>query len=103
MERINLGNSIREARLQKGFSQEELSEKVGVTPTHIKHIESGHRQPSVPLLYNLVKTLDLSLDNIFFVKNNSQSYNDIQILISTCSENQLQLIKEIIIAIKNNS
>lgn len=103
MERIILGNSIREARIQKGYSQEELSEKVGVTPTHIKHIESGHRQPSVPLLYSLVKILDLSLDNIFFEKNTSETYNDIQILLSDCTENQLELIKEIIIAIKKNS
>lgn len=33
-----------------------------VTPTHIRHIESGHRRPSIELLFQLARMLDLSLD-----------------------------------------
>jgi transcriptional regulator with XRE-family HTH domain len=52
--------------LQKHLSQEELAELVEITPTHIKHIESEHRKPSLELLYRLVRTLNLSLDTLIF-------------------------------------
>ena len=48
-----LGTTVREARISAGMTQERLAEEMGVTPTHIKHIESGHRKPSVELLFAL--------------------------------------------------
>ena len=42
-----LGNTIRQARLDCKMTQEELAEAVQITPTHMKHIESEHRKPSV--------------------------------------------------------
>ena len=40
-----LGNTIRQARLDCKMTQEELAEAVQITPTHMKHIESEHRNP----------------------------------------------------------
>lgn len=57
-----LGDAIRTARINRNLSQEYLSELLDVTPTHIRHIESGHRRPSIELLFQLARTLDLSLD-----------------------------------------
>ena len=103
MERGLLGNTIRQARIDNGLSQEELAEKIGVTPTHIKHIESGHRQPSINVLYMLVKELNISLDNLFFKGIENEKINKINILLSNCTEQQLKLIEEIITSIKKNS
>lgn len=61
-----LGNAIRNARMQRGLSQEYLAEMFDVTPTHIRHIESGHRKPSIELLFQLAKRLDISLDALIF-------------------------------------
>lgn len=45
-----LGNSIRTARIKKGLPQEQLAELAGITPTHLKHIESEHRKPSIEVM-----------------------------------------------------
>ncbi|MBR6549565.1 MAG: helix-turn-helix transcriptional regulator [Clostridia bacterium] len=59
-----LAYTIKEARLRNALSQEQLAELVDVTPTHIKHLESGHRKPSVELLFTLAKQLHFSMDAV---------------------------------------
>lgn len=61
--------AIRNTRKNKRISQEELAERLDVSPTHIKHIESGHRKPSVELLFEIAKVLNLSLDSIIHPQN----------------------------------
>lgn len=61
-----LSNAIRSARMKKGYTQEELSEMLDITPGHLKHMESGKRKPSVPLLFQMMQLLDFSVDEIVF-------------------------------------
>ena len=61
-----LGDAIRTARMKKGYTQEELSEILDITPGHLKHMESGKRKPSVPLLFQMMELLDFSVDKIIF-------------------------------------
>lgn len=61
-----LCNAIRTARMKKGYTQEELSELLDITPGHLKHMESGKRKPSVPLLFQMMKLLDFSVDSLVF-------------------------------------
>jgi len=100
MDKGLLGNAIRQARIDKGLSQEYLAEKIGVTPTHIKHIESGHRMPSVSILYSLVRELYISIDNVFFDESGNEQIKRIDILLKTCTEDQLKLIEDVILSIK---
>lgn len=89
-----LGNAIRSARIEKHISQEELAEKVGITPTHIKHIESGHRKPSIDVLYKIVVELSLSLDNVFLPtkSEDTELYQRTVFLLSQCDEKQLKVV-----------
>lgn len=61
-----LSDVIRTARMKKGYTQEELSEILDITPGHLKHMESGKRKPSVPLLFQMMELLDFSVDKIIF-------------------------------------
>lgn len=61
-----LRDAIRTARMKKGYTQEELSEILDITPGHLKHMESGKRKPSVPLLFQMMELLDFSVDKIIF-------------------------------------
>lgn len=98
-----LGNAIRQARIEKHLSQEELAEMVDITPTHMKHIEGGHRKPSVDVLFKIIEVLHLSIDNILFDNNiNSYEYHYAEMLLRNCRPNELKLLIDIIKAIQNN-
>ena len=100
-----LGTAIRTARLDKQMSQEELAELVGVTPTHIKHIESGHRKPSIDVLYKIVNVLTLSLDSIFLPPKMPESdlYQKAVLLIGQCNDSQLKVACATIQAMLNDN
>lgn len=94
-----LGSEIRAARISANMTQEILAEKMGVTPTHIKHIESGHRKPSVELLFALVKELHISLDKLLSTaKENTESYSYKRCveLIGKCTDRQIGFIIAVI-------
>ena len=61
-----LGEAIRAARMKKGMTQEALAEKLDITPIHLKNIEGSRRKPSVPLLFEIMALLDLSVDALVF-------------------------------------
>ena len=63
---MELGTAIWSARTTRGMTQEALAEQVEITTSHLKHIESGHRKPSVDVLFQLARALDLSLDSLIF-------------------------------------
>ena len=66
-----LREAIRNERKDKRITQEELAEMLEVSPTHIKHIESGHRKPSIEILFEIAKILNISLDSVVFSENES--------------------------------
>ncbi len=90
-----LGNAIREARLYNNLSQEDLAELVGITPTHLKHLESEHRKPSIEVLFRIAKILHMSIDNIVF-KNENDEFNHALVLLKSCNENEIILVADII-------
>ncbi len=53
--------SLREARVRKGFSQRALSDRSGVPQSHISKIESGAVDLRVSSLIALARALDLEL------------------------------------------
>ena len=61
----NLGKQLKIMRKEKGYTQEELAEKVNVHPTYIGKIESGKSNLSVIMLYKLSRALDSNLSVIF--------------------------------------
>lgn len=66
IEKRALGDVIRSARMKKGFTQEHLAEMLDITPIHLKNMEGGRRNPSVPLLFQMMELLDFSVDSLVF-------------------------------------
>ncbi len=52
-----LGNKIQRTRKSLGYSQEKLAELIGISRTHIGHIEQGRKNPSLEVLHKIAKTL----------------------------------------------
>lgn len=60
------GRTIKEARQAANLTQEELAEQVGITTRYIMAIENENKQPSMKVLFNLIRTLKIPADMIFF-------------------------------------
>ena len=58
------GSVLRKHRLDKKLSQEALSEKADLHPTHVSLIERFERNPSLNVADSLAKSLGLSLSEL---------------------------------------
>jgi len=61
---LSLGLRIKTMRKARGFTQQKLAEMVGVSRTYIQTLESNRRLPSMKLLQNLARALDVSLSDL---------------------------------------
>lgn len=62
MDKLTMGDRIREARKKVGLTQDQLSEKLDVSLAYISEIERGLKMPSMQLFIKLVEILDVSAD-----------------------------------------
>jgi putative transcriptional regulator len=56
---------VRVRRLERGLSQAELGEAVGVSRQTINSIETGRYLPSLPLAFVLASFFDTSIEGLF--------------------------------------
>lgn len=59
---MNLPRAIKACRLARGMSQQDLAERVEMSPSYLSLLESGRKEPSLAMLRELAAGLDLSLD-----------------------------------------
>jgi putative transcriptional regulator len=62
-----LGNRLREARGAKGWTQAQLSERIGVSRKTINTVENGVFVPSTVLAVKLASALEASVETLFFL------------------------------------
>ncbi len=58
-------NRVRQMRSERGMTQEELAERVGVSRQTIISIESGRYNPSIMLAYKLASSFGLHIEELF--------------------------------------
>lgn len=61
----HIKNSVYTLRAQKGLTQEELAEKVGVTRQTVIAIEKGNYTPSVLLAIKIASIFKMQVEDIF--------------------------------------
>jgi len=68
MEEIAVENRVKIARVEKGLTQEQLADLVGVTRQTIILIEAGKYNPTLKLCLMVKKITGKSLDDLFWIK-----------------------------------
>ena len=58
-------NLVKEHRLQRGFTQDELAKAVGVSRQSINSIERGRYTPSLPLALKFARVFGCPTDDLF--------------------------------------
>ena len=64
---IEFGNRVRELRLEKGWSQEELSFKTGFHRTYIGMIERAERNISLKNIHTIAKTFGIEIKDLLTI------------------------------------
>ena len=62
---MDIGNYLKESRIKKNLTQQELADKLGVTDRAISNWENNKRLPDYTLIYNLCNELDISINDLF--------------------------------------
>jgi XRE family transcriptional regulator, aerobic/anaerobic benzoate catabolism transcriptional regulator len=62
--KTRIGSRIKARRRVLKMSQEELAFEVGISPTYLSQIESGNRNISLEVLFNLAAALKLDLPGL---------------------------------------
>ena len=57
-----LGEKIKELRTERGLSQKQLADKIGVATNTVSQYESGKSKTSIDILSNLAIELDTTTD-----------------------------------------
>lgn len=105
MDYYEIGQRIRKFRKARDISQEELAEKIGISTTHMSHIETGNTKLSLPVFVSLAVALEVRTDELLYnesPKGRSILVDDISHVLDECSTPQMQVIKEVIKATKTS-
>lgn len=100
-----IGQRVRKFRKAYGLSQEELAEKVGISTTHMSHIETGNTKLSLQVLVDLALALEVKTDGLLFDDTSSDKSDcaaEITGLIESCSAVEAKLLKEILFSVKTS-
>ena len=59
---MNFNERLKEIRLKRELTQEELAQKINISSSSISLYERGDREPNLTTLINISKTLNVSTD-----------------------------------------
>lgn len=100
-----IGKQIKAARTAKGFTQEQLAEKVGIGPSHMSHIESGKTVPSIEVFIALVNALEVSADQLLCKEiRTARAHLDNWLveLVADCDPTEMKIISDTVVTLKTS-
>lgn len=71
------GNTIRQFRVGRGMSQEQLALSIGMDRTYYASVESGKRNISIQNIAKIAKGLDVDISDIFLKMEQRRDNSDV--------------------------
>jgi transcriptional regulator with XRE-family HTH domain len=62
---MNIGETIRNFRLQKGMSQGDIEKRTGLLRCYLSRVENGHTVPSLDTLAKIASAMEVPLAHFF--------------------------------------
>jgi len=70
---MNIGETIRNFRLQKGMSQGDIEKRTGLLRCYLSRVENGHTIPSLDTLAKIAAAMEINLAQFFEDRNDNGS------------------------------
>lgn len=105
MNYYEIGQRIRKFRKACNLSQEELAEKVGISTTHMSHIETGNTKLSLPVFVDIANVLCVQTDELLYdVPQNTKTNmkEKINEVLDSCSLYEMYILLDIMKAVKTS-
>lgn len=89
-----LGDTVRKARTEQGFTQASIAERIDIDPRTIINIEKFKGNPTLEILYPLVRALNIDPWDIFYpeMKHEESALRRTNLFLRNCSEEELELL-----------
>ena len=103
MDYYKIGQRIRKFRKAYHLSQEQLAEKVGISTTHMSHIETGNTKLSLPVFVDIAKALCVQTDELLHdtpKKDKTAIKGELEEILDSCSMQDIQIIEDVVKAVK---
>lgn len=90
-----LGLTIKNARRDLGWTQKELAVHLGISRTYLVHIETSIKKPKYPLLFQIIRVLNIDANSIFYPEKPSKDsrIEDLVRMLHRCNDHTLSIIK----------
>ena len=93
-----IGQRLKKARIEKGYTQEQLAEKIDVSVAFLSRVERGNAKINLNRLNQLCDLLDISEGDILTGSGSTSNYylnEEFSILLKNCPPDKLKLIYNI--------
>ena len=88
---MNIGETIRSFRLQKGMSQGDIEKRTGLLRCYLSRVENGHTVPSLDTLSKIAGAMELPLSHFFSEPGHSNGSKSLPQL----SDDELRFLSQI--------
>lgn len=99
----SIGQKVKQIRLDRGITQEQLAEAVGVGVTHISHLETGSGTVSLKVFLAIVNYLECSADEILCkeISTARPIVNSwLADLVADCDQTEIKIIADTVATLK---
>lgn len=89
-----IGKRIKVARIRMEITQEQLADRVSVSPTHLSNIETGSTRVSLTTIVKIANALNVTVDDLLcdnLVKARPQFERDMQSLLDDCNDHEVRI------------
>ncbi len=98
-----IGERIREARMAKKMSQQELATKASISLPHISDIEHGKTSLKLITFVKIIEALQVSADAVLRANVPSVNHlyqNEFNVIFEDCTPSEMESLKQIVLQVK---
>lgn len=99
MDYYAIGQRIRKIRKAMGLSQEQIAERVGISVTHMSHIETGNTKLSLEVFAAITSSLDCRADELLFGTREiigAEAFGDIVLVLQSLSAREMCIVSDVV-------